>query len=188
MDRIRDSRVRDTSDVGRYPATQSLSKKVCMVGAFAVGKTSLVRRFVHNIYDEKYLTTVGVKIDRTVIDVPEAKVNVMLWDLVGEDAFTELRIDHLRGASGFLLVADGTRPHTLDTAISLRDRIHRKFGPVPFVLALNKADLSTEWSVAHDRLEALRESGAWTVVRTSARSGDGVPEVFSTLANHMVSR
>ena len=61
-----------------------------------------------------------------------------------------------------------------------------KFGPIPFVLALNKSDLSTEWSVAHDRLEALRDSGAWTVVRTSARSGDGVPEVFSVLANQMV--
>ncbi|MDH3271871.1 MAG: GTP-binding protein [Gemmatimonadota bacterium] len=164
-----------------------VSKKVCLVGSFAVGKTSLVRRTIDDVYDEGYLTTVGVKVDRTEVKIGPRTVNLMLWDLAGEDAFAELRLDYIRGASGLILVADGTRADTIDSAIELKRKINRAFGPLPSVLALNKSDLVASWSISDAHCRILGRSGAWSVVRTSARTGEGVPTLLATLARRMVA-
>ena len=100
-----------------------IRKKICVLGAFAVGKTSLVARFVESIFSEKYLTTVGVKISRKVLQVGNQEWQLMLWDLAGEDEFLQLRPSYLRGSSGYLLVVDGTRRTTLDMAVSLQQRV-----------------------------------------------------------------
>ena len=165
-----------------------ISKKVCMVGAYAVGKTSLVRRFVDNIYDDEYLTTIGVKVDRTVVQVDTRSVNVVLWDMAGEDALTELRLDHIRGSSGFILVADCTRPATVEAAISLKARIHAEYGDLPFMLALNKVDLVDSWSLTAEQVEFLERSLPGRVLHTSARTGGGVEELFLALAGKMIER
>src|ERR1700675_4666549 len=89
-----------------------LQKKVCMIGSFSVGKTSLIQRFVSSIFSDRYLTTVGVKIDKKVVRVDGEDVTLVLWDLYGEDEFQKMRMSYLRGASGYLLVADGTRRAT----------------------------------------------------------------------------
>lgn len=99
-------------------ATQQ--KKVCMLGAFSVGKTSLVKRFVQSIFSETYLTTVGVKIDKKNVVLSDRIVTLILWDLAGEDDIASLRMSYLRGSAGYVLVADGTRPSTLEIALSLR--------------------------------------------------------------------
>ena len=75
-----------------------IQKKICMVGAFGVGKTSLVSRYVHSIFSEKYQTTVGVKIDKKVVQSRGAEVTLVLWDLAGEDALTTVRPSQLKGA------------------------------------------------------------------------------------------
>src|SRR3984885_14227382 len=121
--------------------TASIQKKVCMLGGFSVGKTSLVKRFVESVFSEAYLTTVGVKIDKKIVDLPGRIVNLILWDLAGEDDIASLRMSYLRGAAGYVLVADGTRPSTLDVALSLRNRVETEYGSLPFVLLLNKHDL-----------------------------------------------
>ena len=95
-----------------------LQRKVCLLGAFAVGKTSLVARFVHSLFSERYHTTIGVKIDRKTVRVNGRDVNLMIWDLAGEDEFMSLRMSYLRGTDGCLLVIDGTRKDTLATASS----------------------------------------------------------------------
>ena len=87
-------------------ATQQ--KKVCMLGAFSVGKTSLVKRFVQSIFSETYLTTVGVKIDKKNVELSDRIVTLILWDLAGEDDIASLRMSYLRGSAGYVLVADGT--------------------------------------------------------------------------------
>src|SRR6476661_2941267 len=97
--------------------TPVLQKKICMIGGFSVGKTSLVRRYVQSIFSEAYLTTVGVKIDKKTVELTDRTVNLILWDLAGEDDIGSLRMTYLRGASGYVLVADGTRRSTLDVAI-----------------------------------------------------------------------
>ena len=85
-----------------------IQKKICMIGSFGVGKTSLVARFVRSIFSEKYQTTVGVKIDKKVVEVGGQQVTLVLWDIAGEDALTTVRVSQLRGASGYILVVDGS--------------------------------------------------------------------------------
>ncbi|MDH3585405.1 MAG: GTP-binding protein [Phycisphaerae bacterium] len=158
-----------------------IQKKICMVGAFAVGKTSLVNRFVRSMFSEKYHTTVGVKVDKKELTADGKDVTLVLWDLAGEDEMVKVRMSYLRGASGYLLVVDGTRSATLDTALMLRDRVENELGKLPFVLVCNKADLSDGWEIDQDRLDQLRAEGV-TVLRSSAKTGEGVEEAFASLA------
>jgi len=99
-----------------------IQKKICMVGTFAVGKTSLVRQFVDSVYSDKYHTTVGVKVDKKIVTVGEQEVTLVLWDIEGAETGYELRQSYLRGAAGYLLVADGTRPDTIANAEILQAR------------------------------------------------------------------
>ena len=164
-----------------------LQKKICMLGAFATGKTSLVVQFVHSIFTDKYYTTIGVKIDKKELTIGTQDVNLVLWDLAGEDEFLQVHMSYLRGSSGYLLVADGTRPATLDTARSLQKRVEAAIGYVPFVLMLNKSDLTAGWEVDEETLTNLREKG-WDIIITSARSGLGVEEAFVTLVKKILEK
>ena len=162
----------------------TLQKKICMLGAFSVGKTSLVKRFIQSVFSEAYLTTVGVKIDKKTVELPHRTVTLILWDLAGEDDISSLRMSYLRGAAGYVLVADGTRAATLEVALSLHRRVEADFGPLPSVLLLNKNDLREGWAIADEEIERLRQSG-WWVRSTSARTGEGVDEAFGTLAERV---
>lgn len=163
-----------------------IQKKVCMLGAFAVGKTSLVSRFVSSIFSEKYLTTVGVKIDKKSLVVDQREVTLVLWDLYGQDEFQTVQRSYLRGSSGYLLVVDGTRRATLETAGRLHTAAREILGHVPFIVVLNKADLESEWQVDQRGIWKVAEQGA-PIVRTSARTGDGVEEMFLTLTRAMLN-
>ena len=158
-----------------------LQKKICLLGAFGVGKTSLVRRYVDTIFSDAYLTTVGVKIDKKVATVGGEQMALIIWDIAGEDAVAAVRVSYLRGAAGYLLVADGTRPETLETAASIQSRITAEIGATPFIALLNKADLVEDWAIADERVQQL-ESEGWRFRRTSAKTGDGVEESFAELA------
>jgi hypothetical protein len=154
-----------------------------MVGQFGVGKTTLVRRFVDGFYDESYLTTVGVKIDRKDITVGDDSVALMLWDLAGEDALAQLKTKHLRGASGYILVADGCRAATLAKAIDIQGRITEELGDLPFVLVINKTDLRESWEV---QPADIAQCG-WPTFETSAKLGEGVEEMFRALAEMVLA-
>src|SRR5262249_17071784 len=125
------------TSVTHWPRTM-LKKKICMLGSFAVGKTSLVRRFVESIYSDVYQTTVGVKVDKKNVQVNGTDLTLVLWDIYGEDDYQKMHWTYLRGASGYLLVADGTRKATLDKAFSLEQRVKEEVGVIPFVFVLNK--------------------------------------------------
>ncbi len=164
-----------------------IQKKICMIGTSGVGKTSLVSRFVSSIFADKYLTTVGVKIDKKTVQVDGADVMLMIWDLAGDDDFQRLQTSYLRGSSGYLLVADGTRRVTLDMALQVQERVVAAIGAVPFILVLNKADLAPEWDMDAQRLASLA-AGGWKIVKTSAKDGSGVEETFADLSRMMVSQ
>ncbi|SRR5579871_2068730 len=159
-----------------------MKKKICMVGQYAVGKTSLVRRFVDSIFDERYQTSIGVKIDRKDVMFGGKPLMLLLWDLAGEDELAQLNVSHLRGAAGYILVADGCRAETLAATVELQRRIAQIEGPIPFVLALNKCDLRDRWEVRSDQ---AGESG-WPVFETSAKDGSGVEEMFLALAARLL--
>jgi small GTP-binding protein len=161
-----------------------IQKKICMLGAFAVGKTSLVARYVKSIYSDKYQTTVGVKIEKKTLQVDGQEWNLIVWDLAGEDEFMQIRLSYLRGSAGYLLVADGTRRSTLEAALSIQGRVQEALGQVPFVLVLNKADLTEEWELDNGITEELSRRG-WTCLKTSAKMDLGVEEAFLTLVSKM---
>jgi small GTP-binding protein len=161
-----------------------MQKKICLLGTYAVGKTSLVRRFVYSVFSETYLTTVGVKIDRKLVSLPGCEMGLVIWDIQGEDEFAHLMPTYIRGASGCLLVADGTRQRTIETALDLARRVSETIGAVPFVLAVNKSDLRNDWEVREKDIESVRSQG-WTVIPTSAKVGLGVEEAFVALADRI---
>lgn len=162
-----------------------LQKKICMVGAFATGKTSLVSRFVNSIFSDKYQTTVGVKIDKKTVNLGDKELNLILWDLYGEDEFQKVRMSYLRGSSGYLLVVDATRHDTLEKALNLQKRVEETIGQVPFILVINKSDLADEWEISNSEIDELRQK-RWTVIKTSAKSGLGVEKTFQTLASRIL--
>lgn len=164
-----------------------LQKKICLLGAFAVGKTSLVSRFVKSIYSDQYLTTVGVKVDKKTVTLGDQEINLIVWDLAGEDEFQKVRMDYLRGAAGYLLVADGTRLATLETARILRQRVTESIGDIPFILIVNKNDLSIEWEIDDQAIAECQSSGC-IVVRASAKTGEGVEEAFKLLAEKILEQ
>jgi small GTP-binding protein len=162
-----------------------LQKKICMLGSFAVGKTSLVRRFVESIYSDVYQTTVGVKIDKKNMQVDGKEVSLVLWDIYGEDDYQKMRWTYLRGASGYLLVADGTRQATLEKAASLEQKVREEAGVIPFVLVINKSDLIRDWEL-DPALESQLAASGWSIQRSSAKTGEGVEESFSQLTRKML--
>ena len=162
-----------------------IQKKICLMGSFAVGKTSLIARYVKSIFSDKYLTTVGVMIDKKEIRVSGQEVTLIVWDLHGEDDFQKVRMSYLRGSSGYILVADGTRPFTLNKAMLLHDEARAVVGEVPIVLVLNKSDLTDEWEIEESMLDDARARG-WVVMNTSAKTGSGVEEAFQVLARKIL--
>jgi small GTP-binding protein len=161
--------------------------KICMVGAYGVGKTSLVKRFVESIFDEKYHTTIGVKIDKKRLQVDGIDVTLMIWDLAGEDEVEQVKISHLRGASGYILVADGCRAATITRAGALTSAIDETIGIRPFVFAINKVDLRDQWESETAQTGELGERAAG-VFLTSAKTGSGVEEMFRSLAIKMLGK
>ncbi len=163
-----------------------IQKKICMLGSFAVGKTSLVRRYVDSIFSDTYQTTVGVKIDKKVMHLDETEIHLVLWDLYGDDDFQKIRWSYFQGAAGYLLVADGTRRATVEKAIALEERARQEIGPVPVVFVINKSDLVDEWELDAE-METRLADKHWTILRSSAKTGEGVDEAFVQLTRKIMS-
>lgn len=162
-----------------------MQKKIALLGASGVGKTSLVRRFVASIFDEKYLTTIGVKVDKKAVRVGAEDVTLMIWDVAGAEEHFSVPSAYVKGASGYLLVADGTRIDTFATAAAIIEQMDRDLGPLPFVFVVNKKDLVDAWQADAARLDAMRTRSV-AVLISSAKTGEGVEEAFQQLANAIV--
>lgn len=162
-----------------------LKKKICLLGSYGVGKTSLVARFVQSMFSDKYHTTVGVKIDKKVLTVEGQELTLMMWDMAGEEDGRPIHLNQVRDAGGYILVVDGTRKNTLDVARSIRERVETEIGSRPFVLLMNKADLRELWEVSDAVLADLVNSD-WNVIETSAKSGLHVQEAFESLSIRMI--
>ena len=158
-----------------------------MLGAFAVGKTSLVQRYVHSIFSEKYHTTVGVKIEKTQVRVNDTDVDLIIWDLHGEDDFQHVRLSYLNGSSGCIYVADGTREKTLLTALNLKEIAENTIGEIPCALVINKLDLKDQWEIDPLVLDDMKRKGMM-IVQTSAKTGEEVRQAFQLLALKMMGK
>lgn len=163
-----------------------LSKKICLVGDFGVGKTSLIRRFVDRQFSDQYLSTVGVKISRKALE--GLNLQLLIWDLEGNTKFKAIAPSYLQGSSGAVIVADVSRSETLER---LADHIKLFLSVNPkgsIVVALNKSDLIEE-----EKLEKLVQQvqlNDWEQVLgfylTSAKTGSCVDEIFQELAAKII--
>ena len=158
-----------------------IQKKICMVGVFGTGKTCLVQQYVHSIFSVKYLSTVGVKIDKKEVQVGDQKITLMLWDLEGRDGTHDVSASYVRGAHGVIYVADGTRRDTLDQIHDLRQMVGGVVGDIPSVVAMNKVDLVDQWQLTDEDEEAAGVRGLQPF-KTSAKTGRNVEATFQWLA------
>lgn len=160
-------------------------KKVCLIGDFAVGKTSLVRQFVNNVFSERYLSTVGVKIDtKKIIVGAKDLVTMVVWDIAGQDSYTSLNENYIKGSSGVILVGDITRPETIKSLINHARSATRIVGEVPKLALINKSDLIT--SPDAEKFVTDCETADLKVFRTSAKTGEHVEQAFSSLAKSIL--
>lgn len=158
------------------------SRKICILGDFAVGKTSLVQRFIKDQFSDKYLTTLGVKVDTKEVTLDQGRgLKLAIWDVAGTDTPTQLFLRYTRGASGYLLVADRTRPETLEACVALRDAVAGAVRPLPYVFLANKSDLGEQCRLQSSEARGqLSDALDW--LETSALTGDGVEQAFRRLA------
>ena len=161
-----------------------IQKKICLLGDFGVGKTSLVQRFVEGRFDDKYLSTVGVKISRKTLKRSYGELNLLIWDVAGSNGFESSGTSYMQGAAGALIVCDLTRRDTL-IAFENYARQIRKINPgVQLVFVCNKADLIHTRDISDiDLLNVLSDLGGSNFFLTSAKTGEQVEGAFSHLAD-----
>ncbi len=146
-----------------------------------MGKTSLTRRFISDTYPDQYLTTLGVKIETKSIPISSSTtVKLVIWDIAGADKLSSIGKTYIQGTSGYLLIADGTRKSTLESAMVLHASIQEQLPKTPYIGLLNKADLKQEWEIGKEEYTRWPEAHDWC--KTSALNGAGVNDAFVQLA------
>ena len=174
---------------------EKIKKNVILLGDGAVGKTSLIKRFVLDQFDDKYITTIGTKVTKKELFVGNqengADMTLLVWDILGQKGYRYTQALSFGGIEGALLVADLTRPETL---VSLKEywipSIISVTGPIPMAFIGNKADLEDERSFGLKELEAVASEFKTSAFMpqaflTSARTGDHVDDSFYKLAEAM---
>ena len=161
-----------------------IQKKVCLLGATGVGKTSLVKQFVEGIFSEKYLTSIGVKIDKKVLEINANKIQLMVWDIEGIDRYCGFQAKYLRGASAYIVVTDQTRSQSLVEGAEIQKMV-KEVADIPGILAINKSDLDASWHWTENELFVYQDSYVKSF-QTSAKTGENVEELFEYLASLLV--
>jgi len=164
-----------------------ISKKIILIGDFSTGKTSLIRRFVDNQFSDSYLSTIGVKISRKVIPVENNEIQGLIWDVEGGTDKKPVNKTYIKGAHASIIVADITREETIEHLSSYIDMIQSIVPSTPYVLALNKVD-SLSREEGERRLQEIQQrykENETPVYLTSAKTGEGVEELFKEIAQAM---
>jgi len=167
-----------------------ISKKICIIGESEVGKHSLIRRFVDHQFSDEYSYTLGVTIARKTMELPglnspdKLHLQLLLWNITGRSKFQAIASSYLRGSSAALVVADVSRPETIERLV---DHIQLFLSINPqgwIVVALNKSDLIDEAELTKlvQRIQLKDWEQVTGIYQTSAKNGSYVEEVFQHLA------
>lgn len=162
---------------------EKINKKIILVGSYGVGKTSLVKRFVSNTFSDKYITTIGVKIEKKEIYFEDKTVKLLVWDIAGEMQPWEVSNAYFRGAHGALIVCDLSRPSTFLSIKKFKDNLIETLGDIPVLLLANKIDLLNSVEI-QKKLSAIIIKPEFT---TSAKTGDNVEEAFRLIAEKTIN-
>ena len=171
-----------------------IKAKVCLVGDPSVGKSSLIRRFVLDQYEDHYLATIGTKVSKKEVGLSfagfgESFVELMVWDIMGQPGFRELLAEaYFYGADGILAVADITRRESLDRLPGWIDAVVRTRGQVPIVVVANKADLEGQAAFGVPETASVTRASGADIFLASAKTGANVEAVFHRLATRIVDR
>tara|TARA_B110000211_G_scaffold1160_1_gene1362 strand:+ start:11548 stop:12042 length:495 start_codon:yes stop_codon:yes gene_type:complete len=157
-----------------------IQKKICLLGASSVGKTSLVKQFVEGIFSEKYLTTIGVKIDKKTITFENEQIQFMLWDMEGNDTYNVFQERYLRGAAAYIIVVDQTRTSSFHEGLDIHT-LARQVSNCPAVLTVNKNDLPATWNIENHENKVYKDLFDLHF-STSAKTGENVEAMFLALA------
>ncbi len=175
--------------------TEDLIKlKICMAGEAMVGKTSLIRRYVLQEYDDRYTATLGTKITKKTMEIEDprtrrtAEVSLILWDIMGTPTLRDLLKEaYYHGAHGVLGVADVTRKETLRELDAWYRSIQTVAGIIPTYVVANKADLGDQAQLKEDAIRTFCEARGWPWSYTSAKTGEGVEAAFVGLVQNILS-
>lgn len=162
-----------------------IQKKICLLGDFAVGKTSLVRRFVEGIFEDKYLSTIGARVSRKVLTVGGVSLTLLVWDLAGEEKFAGMMNSYYRGAAGGIIVCDLTRADTFPSVPDYAQAFWHINPQAPLGVAGNKVDLPEQRVITDAELaEVSAQLGAFWLT-SSAKTGENVQELFEQLGERL---
>ena len=157
-----------------------MNKKVILIGHFGVGKTSLVQQFVHSRFSEKYLTTIGVKIDKKIVEFDGRQMTLLIWDVAGETEQKKVPQSYLLGAHGVIYVFDLTRPSTYENLSEQIDYVKKLLPQAPIQILGNKKDL-----LSSDEIEEMLAQINFDLKTTSAKTGEHVELAFLNLSKAM---
>lgn len=160
-----------------------IQQKICFIGGSSVGKTSLIRRCVEGIFSDKYLTTIGVKIDKKQISTSQGDALLLIWDIEGTDAYCGFQARYLKGAAAYVLVIDQSRPNAFSDAVDIY-HLASKASIAPAFLMINKSDLANQLTQQQSQLLSTMKFQA--TFSTSAKSGECVEKAFYTIAEHLI--
>ncbi|MFC1569866.1 Rab family GTPase [bacterium] len=169
--------------------TQTLNKKICLLGEYGVGKTSLIRRFVHDIFSDDFITTIGVKVTEKVLPPIERANKIqqfrfIIWDIAGSEEGDTKYENYWTGASGGIIVTDLCRPETFSYMPSIIDKFLILNTNSHIIIVGNKADLiaPTEINTLETKLNKMGQPYQCPILLTSAKTGQHVEKSFKTLA------
>lgn len=164
------------------------NKKVCILGACGVGKSSLIHRFLNGKFSEALQPNFGARIDKTVQNVDREKVQLMLWDIQGDNQVPHGFVHYLKGASAVIYVVDGTRLNTLETAMEFRqESVRRLGGAIPSIILFNKSDLASNWEISSSMISDVESDGIFAIL-TSCKEGTGVDTAFNLITRVIMGK
>ncbi len=162
-----------------------LRRKVCLLGAPGVGKSSLLRRFVEDRFDDAHNPSIAMSIFSGTVEVGDVTLEMLLWDPVASDPGGQYNRSFMSGASGLVFVVDATKPQTLDHLLEVQAKERGFIGSRPAILVVNKADLTGDFALSKAQIDAASKLD-WRLVQASAKTGDNVRQVFTKLAELML--
>jgi len=164
-----------------------LTNKIVLIGDARVGKTSLVRRFVSNMFDPSYKITLGTTIMKKVVDYLSYNVTLAIWDVGGQEVFRQIRSKYFFGSKGALAICDATNLDSLKNLTSWIDSFSREVGDKPIIILANKCDLKDQ-VVSEDHLKQLvQDTPKSEFMYTSAKDGTNAEKAFINLTRLMVA-
>src|SRR3990170_2867009 len=180
----------DGHDVAAEP--KRIKVKVCLVGEHGVGKTSLIRRYVLDEFDDRYVVTLGAKVSKREMTFALGArrgipMDITVWGIIGSKGFRELlREAYFHGAQGILAVADITRYDTLEDLDSWVESVFRTVGEIPVVFAVNKSDLRDQAAFGEAQIKQATEAFDAPFFHCSAKTGESVDQLFRALGTIVV--